>query len=94
MFTITQEDNGKKGRFLIWDNEVKAGEMTYTWAGETKFIIDHTEVNTIYARKGLGKKLVLKAVEFARKNQLKILPLCPFAKKEFSRNSEIQDVLF
>ena len=92
MTRIEQEDNGKKGRFVIYEKDTFAGEMTYTWAGDTKFIIDHTGVDEKFAGKGLGKKLVLKAVDFARIKGLKILPLCPFAKKVFDADSSLNDV--
>ena len=67
--------------------------MTYSWAGEHKFIIDHTEVNPAFNGRGVGKKMVLAAVEYARKNDLKIIPLCPFAKSVFDKTEEIRDVL-
>lgn len=89
---IEREDNGKKGRYAIYYNDEFAGEMTFTWAGKTQFIIDHTEVESKFAGKGLGKKLVLKSVEYARENNVKIIPLCPFAKKVFDTTKEIQDV--
>ncbi|MBZ9650854.1 GNAT family N-acetyltransferase [Psychroflexus montanilacus] len=75
---IEREDNGKKGRYVIYYNEEFAGEMTFTWAGKTKFIIDHTGVEDKFSGKGLGKKLVMKSVDFARENNVKIIPLCPF----------------
>jgi len=90
---IEQEDNGLKGRFAIYDNDVFAGEMTYTWAGQEKFIIDHTGVEDAFGGRSMGKKMVLSAVEFARKNNLKIIPLCPFAKRVFDKDTEIRDVL-
>ncbi len=90
---ILQTDNGKKGRFYIEDNNTTLAEMTYVWSGD-KFIIDHTQVDDSLAGKGIGKKLVLKAVEMAREKKIKILPLCPFAKKVFDRDVTIQDVLF
>lgn len=68
--------------------------MTYTWAGEQKFIIDHTEVGADFSGQGIGKRLVMAAVGFARENGLKIMPLCPYAKSVFQRYSEIGDVLF
>ena len=68
--------------------------MTYTWAGDSKFIIDHTEVSPDFNGKGVGKKLVIAAVEYARANNLKIIPLCPFAKSVFDKVEEIRDVLF
>ena len=92
MTNIEREDNGKKGRFVIYEDDQFAGEMTYVWAGESRFIIDHTGVEDGYAGRGLGKQLVMKAVAYARSNGLKILPLCPFAEKVFDRENDIQDV--
>lgn len=94
MTRLEREDNGKKGRFIIYEDAKFAGEMTYTWAGSEKFIIDHTGVEEEFAGKGYGRQLVMEAVEFARKEELKILPLCPYAKKVFDKNSDIQDVRF
>lgn len=92
MTTIKQEDNGKKGRFIITEEGQFAGEMTYTWAGDTQFIIDHTAVEENYGGKGFGQQMVMKAVEYARQKQVKIIPLCPFAKKVFDRDQSLQDV--
>jgi len=94
MAEIKQNDNGKKGRFTIYDADKPAGEMTYTWAGESRIIIDHTEVDERYAGKGFGKQLVMHAVDYARKNGIKILPLCPFAKKVFDKEPSLADVRF
>ncbi len=91
---IQRDDNGKKGRFSVWVDGEEAGQMTYTWAGDQRFIIDHTEVNPDHSGKGLGKQLVMAAVTFARENHLKILPLCPYAKRVFDRTAEIADVLW
>jgi len=91
---IQRDDNGKKGQFSAIANDEEAGLMTYTWAGDKKFIIDHTEVNPDFSGQGIGKQLVMAAVEFARENDLKILPLCPYAKSVFERTPAIGDVLF
>ncbi|MBD3724983.1 MAG: N-acetyltransferase [Flavobacteriaceae bacterium] len=91
---IQHNNNEKNGSFKGFSNGYKVGEMTYTWAGTNKFIIDHTEVSTDFNGQGVGKKMVLVAVDYARKNNLKILPLCPFAKSVFSRESSLNDVLF
>lgn len=91
---IEQTDNGKKGAFTAMSEGVQAGEMTYTWAGADKFIIDHTEVDDDFAGQGVGKQLVMAAVDFARAKHVKILPLCPFAKSVFDKEPSIGDVLF
>lgn len=90
---IEIQDDGKKGAFAAMENDVQAGLMTYTWAGNDKFIIDHTEVNPDFSGQGVGKKMVMSAVEFAREKDLKIIPLCPFAKSVFDKVAEIRDVL-
>ncbi|MDR1517154.1 MAG: N-acetyltransferase [Dysgonamonadaceae bacterium] len=92
MTKIEREDNGKNGRFAIYEDSSYAGEMTYVWAGNTRIIIDHTGVEDEYNGKGYGKLLVMAAVDFARADKVKILPLCPFAKLIFDRNKDIQDV--
>lgn len=88
---IENFDDGKKGHFKATEGDTEAGLMTYTWAGDDKFIIDHTEGNPEF--KGVGMKLLDKAVAFAREKNVKIIPLCPFAKKMFERKEEIRDAL-
>lgn len=91
---IIQVDDGKKGEFQAIDGEQIAGRMFYVWSGPGRFIIEHTEVEDTYHGKGIGKQLVEKGVEFARQNKLKILPLCPFAKKLFDKSPDYADVIF
>jgi len=88
---IQHFDDGRKGHFKAVEGDTEAGLMTYVWAGEDKFIIDHTEGQPEF--KGVGMKMLEKAVAFAREKNLKIIPLCPFAKKMFDRKEEIRDVL-
>jgi predicted GNAT family acetyltransferase len=90
---ITRNDDGKKGSFNASENGINAGEMTYVWAGPEKMIIDHTGVEPEFNGKGVGKKMVLEAVAYAREKHIKILPLCPFAKSVFDRNEDLHDVL-
>jgi len=90
---IKQTNTTKNGSFYIEENGKTEAIMTYVYAGDTKFIIDHTEVHPGNEGKGLGKKLVNAAVEFARAKGYTILPLCPFAKSVFDKTPEYNDVL-
>ncbi len=90
---IEQFNRESKGHFKAVEEGKEAGRMTYSWAGDDKIIIDHTEVNPEFKGKNVGKQMVMAAVEYARNNHIKIIPLCPFAKSVFDRNVEIQDVL-
>lgn len=90
---IGLELNGSKGYFYISVDGKQEAIMTFVFAGDDKIIIDHTEVNPGNNGKGYGKKMVAKAVEFAREKNIKIIPLCPFAKKVFDKTPEFRDVL-
>ena len=94
MITCKQEEDQGRGKFLLLEDNVVAGEMTYVWAGTDKFIIDHTEVGKSFAGKGYGRQLVLKGIEYAREQGVKILPLCPYAKKVMEGDENFRDVIF
>lgn len=85
--------NDNKGAFYIEIEGKKEAMMTFVFADEDKIIIDHTEVNPGNEGKGFGKKMVTKAVEFARDKRIKIVPLCSFAKSVFNKTPEFRDVL-
>jgi uncharacterized protein len=90
---IQHKSGETKGEFYLEENgEIKA-KMTYTKLGNTQIIIDHTEVSDDLRGKDVGKKLVQKGVEYARKHNLKVIPLCPFAKATIERDKSLQDVL-
>lgn len=90
---IKQQDNDKKGKFFIELNGKQEAEMTYTYAGNNKIIIDHTEVSDILKGQGIGYKLVEAAVDFMRDKDIKAIPLCPFAKAVFEKKAEYSDRL-
>lgn len=85
--------NDKNGAFFIEIDGKQEALMTFVFAGDDKIIIDHTEVNSGNNGKGFGKKMVAKAVEFAREKGIKIIPLCPFTKSVFDKTPELSDVL-
>ncbi|WP_395053302.1 GNAT family N-acetyltransferase [Flavobacterium sp.] len=93
MNEVQQKINEKDGAFYIDVNGKQQALMTFIFAGNDRFIIDHTEVNPEINGKGFGKMMVVKAIEFAREQKLKIIPLCPFAKSVFDKNPQFNDVL-
>lgn len=93
MTKIEREDNGSQGRFVIYENDQFAGALTYSREGKSELVIDHTSVEEDFSGKGFGKKLIMESVKYARKNGLKILPLCSFARKVLEADEEFKDVL-
>lgn len=88
---IAFEDNGHKGRYVFRRDGAEA-EMTFTRAGKALVIVDHTDVPDAFRGQGVGATLVARAVEDARRDGVKILPLCPFAATQFRRHPEWDDV--
>ena len=91
---IQQKQDGNKGSFYVEENGTILAEMTYSMGGSDLMIIDHTEVDDALRGKNVGYQLVQTAVDNARTNKLKILPLCPFTKAVFDKKGkEYDDVL-
>jgi hypothetical protein len=92
MPTIKHERSGHRGIFVWVQEGARLAELTYTVAG-TRVIIDHTQVDDALRGQGAGKKLVEAAVEWARAENQKMIPLCPFARSVFDKMPEYADVL-
>ncbi|MBA2494812.1 MAG: N-acetyltransferase [Acidobacteria bacterium] len=90
---VQRQESGEKGSFYIKENGQKSALMTYKKSGENEITIDHTEVDEAMQGKGLGKQMVSAAVEYARENDIKIVPVCPFVKEIIDETPEYQDVL-
>ncbi len=90
---IQHTNDETSGAFRLIENGKEIGELDYIWLDQSTIVINHTEVNSNYEGHGLGKKLVDAAVDYARDNHLKIVPVCPFAKKLMEHGYAYQDVL-
>ena len=89
---IEHERSGHRGAFVWVEDGKRLAEMTYTVAG-SRVIIDHTTVDDSLRGTGTGGKLVRAAVEWARKENAKLMPLCPYARSVFDKTPEYADVL-
>ncbi|MCL1672009.1 GNAT family N-acetyltransferase [Elizabethkingia ursingii] len=90
---IKHKREGSKGVFEAIEYDRVVGLMTYSVAGEDKIIIDHTEVDEAFGGKGIGKQLVNAGVDYARENNIKIIPLCPYANRVLHSSDEYKDIL-
>jgi uncharacterized protein len=84
----------EKGYFFIKVRDQIGAKMIFTLDPENRMTILHTEVGPAFNGKGFGKKMLEKAIDFARERRLKIIPLCPFAKAVIKKTSEYHDVLY
>lgn len=89
---IVHERSDHRGAFVIFSDGKRLAELTYTVAG-SYIILDHTRVDDALRGTGAGARLVRAAVEWARAEHQRLLPLCPFAKSVFDKTPEYADVL-
>ncbi len=90
---VQREEAGHRGAFFVVRDGTRVAEMTYTRAGPTLVVIEHTEVSDALRGQGAGRKLLDTAVAWARETKTKIVPVCPFAKSQFDKDASIRDVL-
>lgn len=82
-----------EGQFYINDGEEQLAEMRIGIAGNNMTVY-HTEVVPKVEGTGLAKKLLTEMVNYARKNTLKVIALCPFVSAQLKKHAdEYGDIL-
>jgi len=89
---IEHEQTGHRGAFFVEEEGKRVASLTYTVAG-SRVILDHTDIDDALRGTGTGRKLVAAAVDWAREEEVKLMPLCPFARSVFDKTPEFGDVL-
>ena len=77
----------QKGKFYIEEDNERLGEMVIGINGNN-LTAYHTEVSPKAEGKGYAKALLNAMVNYARKNRLHVIPLCPFVHAQFKRHPE------
>ncbi|WP_290790124.1 GNAT family N-acetyltransferase [Flavihumibacter sp. UBA7668] len=75
------------GHFYIMESDERLGEMEVSISG-SNLTVYHTEVAEKAEGKGYAKMLLNEMVGYARKNGLKVIPLCPYVHAQFKRHPE------
>jgi predicted GNAT family acetyltransferase len=83
---------GDKGKFSLRDGKTVIGGLGYSRAGNL-VSLEHTVVEPAFRGRGVAKRLVAHAVDWARANGVKLVPACSFAVAEFAKHPEYADVL-
>lgn len=83
--------NEKDCQVQVYDGDKKIGLIDMVNKGD---VIDapHTEVDEEYGGQGIAGKLVDKLSEYARENNKKIIPTCPYIKNKFEKDDSYEDV--
>jgi uncharacterized protein len=91
---VSFERSDRHGAFFIAGEGGRIAELTFTAATDGKRVsLDHTEVSESLRGRGVARTLVEAAVAWARRENLKLVPVCPFARAVFHREPSFADVL-
>jgi len=91
--SVQVEQKEHRGAFFIEREGQRLAELTFSATPDGKLVIlDHTDVSESLRGQGIARKLVEAAVAWARRTNVKLVPLCPFAKAEFDREPQFGDV--
>lgn len=91
---VIMEINQNTKAFYIGDHYEKALAKLEYENTDFGMILTHTEVSEQLTGQGVGRALVKYVVEIARNEKFKLTLQCEYAKKEFEKHPEYQDVLF
>ena len=75
------DDHGK-GAFVVERNNERVAEMVIRIA-EGRLTVYHTEVREAFRGQGIADQLLATMVEYARKHDLKVIPLCQYVLAKF-----------
>ena len=75
------------GYFHIEEGPDRVAEMEVEVIGKEMSVF-HTEVAPVLEGKGIAKQLLETMVAYARENDLKVKPLCPYVLAQFKRRPE------
>ncbi|RLJ41338.1 hypothetical protein BCF46_3131 [Litoreibacter meonggei] len=91
---ITKENRGEHhGRYVARFDGVEAeGEITFTKRGPDIIGADHTGVPDPMAGQGVAKALLDFMLTDARDNGFRIIPICPYVRKQYARHPEWADL--
>ncbi len=90
---IQHRELQNSGAFYIEEGGEVLAEMVYSKPDNNEIVIEHTEVAEKLQGQSIGHEMVHRAVEYAREQNIKINPLCSFAKSVFDKEPDFRDVL-
>lgn len=76
------------GAFVIEEGNHQLAEMEFAISGDN-LVVYHTEIEEAYNGRGFGGKLFSQMVSYARKNNYKVIAICPYVNTQFKGDPEI-----
>ncbi|MCG3174158.1 MAG: putative protein YjdJ [Myxococcota bacterium] len=89
---IQHQHGHNHGSFFIAENGVRVAELNYRMDGGAALLL-HTFVDPSLRGGGVGMLLIEAAVDWARRENKKLVPVCSYAHWAFSRRPDFSGVL-
>jgi len=87
--TVTHNEEARRFELLV---DGQRGLLTYRRFPD-RIVFDHTEVPKPLEGQGLAAKLSAVALDFARANRLRVIPVCPYVSAFIRKHPEYQDLV-
>jgi hypothetical protein len=91
--TVEREDAPGHGRYVIHLPGGFEAEMTFRKLGAGVIAIDHTYTPPEFRGRNIAAKLMDRSIVDARRDNIKIRPVCSYAVAQFRRHPEWADLL-
>jgi len=91
--TVEREDSPGHGRYVIRLPGDLEAEMTFRKLGSDTIAIDHTYTPPEFRGRNIAAMLMERSIADARRDGVKIRPLCSYAVVQFRRHKEWADLL-
>ena len=85
--TVTHEP--EKHRFVV-QQDGETAELAYRDGTAGQIVFTHTGVPTALEGRGIGSALAKSGLDYARANNLEVVPLCSFVRSYIERKTEYQ----
>jgi len=87
MTNITVRDNPDRHRYEVLSDGEPVGHLAYEVDGD-RMTLTHTEVDPKFGGQGLGRRLVVAALDGAAARGLAVVPVCPYVRRVIARDAE------
>jgi predicted GNAT family acetyltransferase len=91
--TIDREELDGTHEFVLRIDGERFGFLEFTRPQVGVMCVEHVEVAPDLRRTGLGRQLVEKAVAFARETDLRVVPICSYARAVIERDPLLRAAL-
>lgn len=90
---LRHEEHSGKGAFYIVEDDRRVATIDYLFNGPHTITVVHTWVDPSLRGQNIGVELLEALVSHCREHQLKIIPVCSYAKALMDRSPQWKDVL-